>query len=145
MVLVEAITLPGGGRIRGRAMRDPRPDDAVDPDFGLYLGTGWLRRRRGADITWPHLWISWPDFGLPLDATAARAAIADLYARASRGERVEVACGGGTGRTGTVLACLATMDGLGADDAVAWTRAHYRPKAVETPWQRRWVRAFARA
>ena len=133
--------LPGGAVVHGRGLRDDAP---VAPDFGLYLGTWWLRRRRGAGITWPHAWISWPDFGLPLDSAAARAAITDLHARATRGERVEVACGGGNGRTGTVLACLATMDGLGPDDAVAWTRAHYRPKAVETPWQRRWVRAFAR-
>lgn len=134
--------LPRGAVVHGRGLsRDPRPEG--DPDFGLYLGTRWLRRRRGAGITWPHAWVSWPDFGVPRDAAAARAAITDLHARATRGERVEVACGGGTGRTGTVLACLATMDGLGADEAVAWTRAHYRAKAVETPWQRRWVRAFA--
>jgi protein-tyrosine phosphatase len=126
--------------VRGRGLREAHHD----PVFGLYLGTWWLRRRRGGGITWPHTWISWPDFGLPLHPAAARAAIIDLHARAGRGERVEVACGGGTGRTGTVLACLATMDGLGPDEAVAWTRAHHRPRAVETPWQRRWVHAFAR-
>jgi protein-tyrosine phosphatase len=56
---------------------------------------------------------------------------------------VEVACGGGTGRTGTVLACMAVLAGHPADDAVAWTRRHYRRHAVETPGQRRWVRWFA--
>lgn len=131
--------------MHGRGLRDRLPSEAVQPEFGLYLGTWWLRRRRGAGITWPHAWVTWPDFGLPLAPDAARTAITDLHARATRGEYVEVACGGGTGRTGTVLACLATMDGLGPDDAVAWTRAHHRPGAVETPWQRRWVHAFARA
>ena len=55
-------------------------------------------------------------------------------------ERVEIACGGGTGRTGTALALLAVWGGVRPDDAVAWVRAHYRPRAAETPWQRRWVR-----
>ena len=40
------------------------------------------------------------------------------------GERVEVTCGGGTGRTGTVLACMAVLAGVAADDAVGWVRAH---------------------
>lgn len=132
--------LPGGAHVHGRGLREP---DA-GPDFGLYLGTWWLRRRHDAGLAWPHTWVTWPDFGLPLSSATARAAIVDLHARAGRGETVEVACGGGTGRTGTVLACLATMDGLGPDAAIAWVRSRYRARAVETPWQRRWVRAFSR-
>ncbi|WP_430625935.1 protein-tyrosine phosphatase family protein, partial [Streptomyces albus] len=58
-------------------------------------------------------------------------------------ERVEVACGGGKGRTGTALACVAVLDGVPADEAVSYVRAHYTPRAVETPWQRRYVRRFA--
>jgi len=27
-------------------------------------------------------------------------------------------------------------------DAVDWTRCHYSPRAVETPWQRNWVETF---
>ncbi|MFD0818813.1 protein phosphatase, partial [Micromonospora zhanjiangensis] len=56
------------------------------------------------------------------------------------GDRVEVACGGGVGRTGTALAALAVLDGLDPDAAVAWVRAGYRRRAVETVWQRRWLR-----
>ena len=47
---------------------------------------------------------------------------------------------GGVGRTGTALAALAVLDGLDPGRAVAWVRAHYHPRAVETPWQRRWLR-----
>jgi protein-tyrosine phosphatase len=57
-------------------------------------------------------------------------------------ERVEVACGGGVGRTGTALACLAVLDGVPAERAVAWVREHYHRRAVETPWQRRFVARF---
>ena len=83
--------------------------------------------------------MRWPDFRLPSDPDDARAALRTAWER-SDDERVEVACGGGRGRTGTALACLAVLDGVPADDAVAWVRAHYDPRAVETPWQRRWVR-----
>ena len=52
-------------------------------------------------------------------------------------------CGGGNGRTGTVIACLAVLAGHPPADAVAWTRRSYRPRAVETRAQRRWVLWFA--
>ena len=55
---------------------------------------------------------------------------------------MELACHGGTGRTGTALACLAVLDGVAPDEAVAYVRAHYRPRAVETPGQRRFVARF---
>jgi len=61
---------------------------------------------------------------------------------APRYERVELACGGGRGRTGTALTCLAVLDGVPPAEAVAYVREHYDPWAVETPWQRRYVARF---
>ena len=61
----------------------------------------------------------------------------------SADERVEVACRGGTGRTGTALACLAVLDGVPPDQAVGYVRAHYRPHAVETRAQRAFVERFS--
>ena len=58
---------------------------------------------------------------------------------------MEVACRGGVGRTGTALAALAVLDGLPADEAVRWVRERYHPRAVETPWQRRWLRSLGPA
>ncbi|WP_285502026.1 hypothetical protein [Streptomyces sp. NBRC 13847] len=57
-------------------------------------------------------------------------------------ERVEVACAGGRGRTGTALACLAVLDGVPAALAVQFVRRNYEAHAVETPWQKRYVRRF---
>jgi protein-tyrosine phosphatase len=54
-------------------------------------------------------------------------------------ERVEIACAGGHGRTGTALACLAILDGVPGTEAVAFVREHYYSHAVETPGQRRYV------
>ena len=86
--------------------------------------------------------MRWPDLRLPADPAELRAALSEAWERAAGG-RVEVACGGGTGRTGTALACLAVLDGVPAAEAVAFVRAHYRRRAVETPGQRRIVASFA--
>jgi len=92
-------------------------------------------------MPWPARWLRWPDFWLPSDRDAFRAALGDAWRR-SVDERVEIACSGGRGRTGTALACLAILDGVPAGEAVAFVRATYDPRAVETPWQRRFVRRF---
>jgi hypothetical protein len=134
-----AIRLPDGAWVRGRGLRRPPPPGPA-PDFGLYLGT--RRLRAGWQPPWPHEWVAWPDFRLPSDPDAAVAAIRALHRRALAGELVEVACGGGVGRTGTVIACLAVLASTPGETAVGWTRDHYHPRAVETPGQRRWVLRF---
>lgn len=143
MTLPGAIELPDGSRVRGRGLRNPTPDGT--PDYALYLGSPKMRRKvmaRPDAPPWPHEWLEWPDFRLPTSTERAVALIRDLHARAASGERVEVACGGGIGRTGTVIACLAVLAGVPAAEAVAWTRANYHRRAVETPWQKRWVARF---
>jgi protein-tyrosine phosphatase len=130
------MALPSGRLIRGRALRGPAPA-GPDPEFALYLLGSELR---GA--SWEFRWIMWPDFGLPADAGALRAALAEALERAAA-ERVEVGCAGGRGRTGTALACLAVLDGLPADDAVDYVRRHYHPDAVETGEQQRFVAGFS--
>ena len=89
---------------------------------------------------WPHRRLRWPDFWVPLDRDDALDALREVRRRALAGERVEVICRGGTGRTGTALAALAVLDGLSPEDALAWVRREYHRRAVETPWQRGWLR-----
>jgi protein-tyrosine phosphatase len=86
--------------------------------------------------------VRWPDFWLPSDRSQARSILAEAWHR-SANERVEIGCGGGRGRTGTALACLAVIDGVPADRAVSFVRQNYDARAVETPWQRRFVARFA--
>ena len=109
------------------------------PEFGLYLAG-----RRPPETSWESRWIRWPDWWLPKDRAAARVVLEEAWRRAPT-ERLEVACRGGVGRTGTALACLGVLDGLAPSDAVAFTRTWYHPRAVETPWQRRYVGKFARS
>jgi protein-tyrosine phosphatase len=138
---VGAIRLPDGSRVRGRGLRHPPPPGA-SPGYGLYLGSRRLRRRHEDQLAWPHHWVDWPDFLLPRDRNDAIGRIRALYERARAGDQVEVACGGGVGRTGTVIACLAILAGLSPPEAILWARANYHRRAVETPWQRAWVNRF---
>ncbi|MEV5768921.1 protein phosphatase [Micromonospora sp. NPDC052213] len=126
------VVLPSGAAVRGRRVADV----ASSADFALLLAPG-------PAPAWPHRRIRWPDFWIPLDRADAVDALTEALRRARAGERVEVACKGGTGRTGTALAGLAILDGLPPERAVDWVRAAYRPRAVETPWQRRWLRRLA--
>ncbi len=129
------VELADGRRVRGRGLLDPMPA-GLEPEFALYL--------LGAPppkTSWEARWLRWPDFWLPRDASDAVDAIEEVFAR-SVVQRVEVACKGGTGRTGSALACLAILAGTLPEDAVAFVRDRYRPRAVETPWQRRFVERF---
>ncbi|MGR6913361.1 protein-tyrosine phosphatase family protein [[Actinomadura] parvosata] len=132
------LRLPSGRLVRGRGLRYPLPAGAR-PAFALYL-----LGKEPPRVEWEHRWVRWPDFWLPADRAAAAEALREAWGRALS-ERVEVACGGGKGRTGTALACLAVLDGVPAEQAVAYVREHYDKRAVETPWQRRFVARFQAA
>ncbi len=133
------VELPDGARLRGRSLRRaPVPDPS--PEWGLYL-----LGDQPPHTPCPARWVRWPDFRLPSDRADAADAFAEAHRRALDRQRVEVACGGGRGRTGTALACIAVLGGVEADAAVTWVRERYDRRAVETPWQRRYVRAFSRS
>jgi protein-tyrosine phosphatase len=128
------LRLPSGLLVRGRGLRRPLPD-GPPPEFGVYL------LGRPPEVPWPSVWVRWPDFRLPSDPDALRTALAEAHRRAAT-DRVELGCAGGHGRTGTALACLAVLDGVPAEDAVAYVRAHYDRHAVETRAQKRFVASF---
>ncbi|MBV6697320.1 protein phosphatase [Kitasatospora aureofaciens] len=126
------LRLPSGRLLRGRGLSRPLPPGPL-PTYALYL-----LGRRPAPVPWESRWVRWPDFRLPADRADAEAAFREAWERSAT-ERVEVACTGGRGRTGTALARIAILDGVPPTEAVAYVRAHYSPHAVETPWQRRYV------
>jgi rhodanese/phosphatase family protein len=122
------VTLPSGLLVRGRGLRDGMPG-GHPPTFGVYL-LGGPPPEFG--------WVAWPDFRLPRDPAYLRTVLDEVLDHARSG-RAELACGGGRGRTGTALACLAILDGVPSAQAVRWVRENYHPRAVETPWQKRFA------
>lgn len=129
------LRLPSGRLLRGRRLRSPLPNE-LEPHFSVQLSG-----RIPPSVGWENRWVRWPDFWLPVDHDDARDALREAWHRAAA-ERVEVACAGGRGRTGTALACIAVLDGVPTRDAVAFVRTHYGTGAMETPWQRAYVRRF---
>ena len=134
---VGVLRLPSGRLIRGRGLLWPPPPGPA-PTFGLYL-----LGKPPPEMPWETRWLLWRDFRLPADRRLAERLLREAWERAVT-DRVEVACTGGRGRTGTALACLAVIDGVPAEQAVAFVRERYHRRAVETPWQRRYVRRFSR-
>jgi hypothetical protein len=128
------LVLPSGVRVRGR----PLTRSATPADFTLVLADG-------PRPDWEYREVLWPDFGVPADTADAVAALCEAWHLAHTGSRVEAACLGGAGRTGTALAALAVLDGLDRRTAVAWVRNGYLQRAVETPWQESWLRHVERA
>lgn len=122
--------------MRGRGLRRGVPD-GPSPEFGLYLMS-----HTPPPVAWESTWVRWPDFWVPRDRPFAATALREAWKR-SETERVEIACRGGIGRTGTALACLAVLDGLSPGDSVEYVRQNYGRRAVETPGQRRFVVWFA--
>jgi protein-tyrosine phosphatase len=129
------IEMPDGTRFRGRGVRRPSPDGEA-PTHGVYL-----LRRPPAAMPWDAQWIRCPDFRVPSNKLDAARVLAEAHRRAETG-RVEIGCGGGRGRTGTALACIAIIAGVAAAEAVQFVRDGYDRHAVETPFQRRFVLSF---
>jgi len=109
------------------------------PDYAVYLHGGWSASSIAT-------FVPWEDYGTPYVPWAAvREVVEGFYARAKRGERVEVGCMGGHGRTGTFLAAVVMLadPNMTPEGAVSWVRSHYCHKAVEDASQEYWLRWFA--
>ena len=83
-----------------------------------------------------------PD-GMPPSSMGVMDALLDSIQAARADGDVAVACMGGVGRTGTVVACALIRAGMAPEDAIAEVRRVRHPTAVETEQQRQFVHAFA--
>ncbi len=110
--MMRFVQFPDGAQVRAAALSDRRERDDWR-QFGLYLDPAWCP-------SWPADIIDWKDFGLPKSPAQAAKQIRAAFERVKGGERVEVGCKGGLGRTGTVLACMAVLAGVPTEEAVGW-------------------------
>jgi len=135
-----------------------RPDrGAVDldwADIGFYLDGSWSQammlcspgfRPKFARYKPSKIMIyPWPDLGVPRDPKRFVRALKWLLAQAAAGQRIEIGCAGGHGRTGTTLAGLLVLQGMTPSRAIQRVRREYCSEAVETRAQvsmlQRWVK-----
>lgn len=117
------------------------PEDATKtyfvPDFGLYADTSWKP-------IWRNEFIAWPDYGVPTDLQMAVTQISDVIERIRKGQKVEVGCIGGHGRTGTILAVMNVLIGAKPDEAIEHVKTKYCHHAIESEvqeWYVDWVYA----
>lgn len=132
------VTLPDGTVVHASGAVDVRKRRLYGPTWAVYLCSSWTPDSLA-------LFVPWQDYGTPnVDWNTVRNIMTDFYRRAQDGETVEVGCMGGHGRTGTFLACLVALADptFTAQQAIAYVRKHYCPKAVEDRSQVRFVEWF---
>ncbi|GLF97068.1 protein-tyrosine phosphatase family protein [Streptomyces yaizuensis] len=133
----QVVHLPSGRTLRGRGLRHDLPEGQT-PTFVVHLTD-----HEPPGPPWESVWVPWRDFWLPADPVDALRKLRIAYERAES-DRVELCCGGGIGRTGTALSVICVFEGMDPQEAVTWVRKNYHSRAVEVPWQRRFIRqAFA--
>lgn len=112
--------------------------EAEWPEAGVYLSTSWLNDQVASTdgtampaSSWPSLFLGWPDRGaVSLDVLKASIKWAIGYMK--KGKRLEIACAGGHGRTGTFVVALMIALGWSAFEAFTYLRDEYCDEAVES-------------
>lgn len=108
---------------------------AFPAGWASYASSEFNTHLRGAVIYWP-----WVDMKVPEDLEQAARRILELHRVHEAGTTIEVACYGGHGRTGTLLAVLAALHAeWPAQEAVSRFRDAYCHRAVESQEQELFV------
>jgi hypothetical protein len=100
------------------------------PQAGFYLDAAWQPVL--AEAPWATHFVEWPDLGA-LHPTELAMLVAQVAYELAEGKRVELACLGGHGRTGTLLAALiGQVERRSAEDALRAARDRYCAHVIET-------------
>jgi hypothetical protein len=134
------VTFPSGTSVWASSSHQRKEGEAL-PDIGFYLDQIWRPQCLA-------FYINWADMGLPiLEWSRVVDGIKAIWSMAQQGQQVEIGCIGGHGRTGTVLGCLAVLDGVPANEAVDWVHDNYCTEAIESKrqeWFIEWFDYFVR-
>jgi hypothetical protein len=121
-----------GGPYREKPV-NPLPDGPASSWKPIVRGI-----KMAAEITAPYA-VNCPtaDYGTP-DVAVFKRALLDGFRLLADGELVYVGCMGGIGRTGLYMAGMAKL--LGQPRYVRFVRRHYKPHAVETAGQQKFLK-----
>jgi hypothetical protein len=128
------VVFPDGTIVHATSKKDRKEGDHR-PDLGMYLDSSWTP----ASLAY---YVKWWDYGLPEWDDVAIQTIQVVLDAAKAGQFVEIGCIGGHGRTGVVLAAMASVCGVPPLKAVKWVRKNYCKEAIETEQQEWWVEYF---
>lgn len=154
--------LLNGLGIKALAYRDCKFIDDEDSDIGVYMYSSWWGYGGGKVKTSPGLkpaWlkkvktakvdlfteqvvIDWPDFSIPPEEIPMVDIVQWMLDQLTAGKRLETACMGGHGRTGTMLALLLCAQGMPPGSAMARVRKHHCTKGIENAKQAEYVAEF---
>lgn len=138
-----------------QTLKSSNAASAAQIDIGFYLDSRWasesllvspgLNPPFGKRTSSPRIVLfPWEDWGVPANHQLFRRALRWLLKEASRGKKIEIGCMGGHGRTGTALACLLMVQGLGHSRAVSKVWSRYCEEAIESRNQLDFIRSFGR-
>ena len=155
--------------LRGLNNKSDKKSDKPQPTKGFYLDSGWIQEDflinpelsgivngylgRTLDLSTrnksipPSVHLKWRDMGvvtLEVLDTAVRTCMYLIGKTRSSFEKLEIACFGGHGRTGTLLACL--LVSISADNtakkSIDRVRKEYCDKAIETKTQEDLIKEY---
>ena len=139
----------GRGTLLASSVRGWSSDGGQQANAGIYLDHSWLSKlgmvghRILSAGKHPATIMFWPDMGVP-DRQHFALALDWVNLYLSEGKAVEVACVGGHGRTGTLIACALREYGASLIDAVSTVRDLVCQQCVETVPQRDLIQSWER-
>ena len=147
-VLTEGHTVYLSGHSSGVSKEDNLPN------VGVYLDRGWIDKRAVpflSNTNWSPsaadsidvIYVNWPDHGTIPDVNL-KLLVSHIMALVTVGKRVEIACWGGHGRTGTLAAALlaSANPDLTAKEVIERVKDGYCKEVIETIGQENMIARF---
>lgn len=144
-------SLNKGLKIGAVAYRDCKYLDDKEVDIGVYLYDSWaggIMTSPGLSVPWANtlmtqqVLLDWPDFSTPNDLIPMVEVVDWMLGQISEGKKMETACMGGHGRTGTMLALLLCAQGVYPATAIDRVRKQYCEEAIENSKQIDYIADF---
>ena len=163
--------LLNGLEIKAISYRDEKNVDDEETDIGVYLYSSWWwygnnyspavrlspdfktqpawmkkvakgKKEKKEPLLTQQVVLDWPDFNVPSEALPMVDIVQWMLQQMEQGKRLETACMGGHGRTGTMLALLLVAQGMPPGSAIARVRKYHCKKGIENEKQGRYVAEF---
>jgi len=130
--------------------------DRPEVTMGCYLDDAWMKARvmftsdfrpdnnfsqLFQENDYPYIVINWSDMGV-LPLTDFSEIVAWCMTQIKHGEKLDIACVGGHGRTGTLLAGILVFQNYTADEAIEKVRKEHCNRAIETVAQEQLIKQY---